>query len=190
MSLIGLGCFALPISLAILWKNERRMMFTTHLTDKARRACTVVADPSRPSRENDYKLVYVSGQASNRVNLQDRDFGVVAQDSYRLKRKVEMLQWVEVFHPANSAGQNNDRAYYTYSKQWTETPIDSSQFKNTGFDNPSIYSWPYRSNSAQGQKVKIGSYTLEPGQVSRLGAKRKTKVNWSAEDQAVLQNAS
>ena len=123
------------------------------------------------------------------MNLQDRDFGVVAQDSYRLKRKVEMLQWQEVFHAANSV-ENNDRAYYTYSKTWTEIPIDSSQFKNTGFDNPSIYSWPYRSNSAQGQKVKIGCYTLNPDQVSRLGAKRKTKVNWSAEDHSVLQNAS
>ena len=63
--------------------------------------------------------------AQNRVNLQDRDFGVVAQDSYRLKRKVEMLQWIEVFHPINTV-DNNDRAYYTYSKSWTENPIDSS----------------------------------------------------------------
>ena len=134
-------------------------------------------------------MIHISGTASNKVNLQDRDFGVVAQDSYRLKRKVEMLQWQEVFHPASSE-DNNDRAYYTYSKNWSEIPIDSSQFKNTGFDNPSIYSWPYRSNSAQGQKVKIGCYSLNPSQVSRLGAKRKTKVNWSADDQAVLQNAS
>ena len=35
-------------------------------------------------------------------NLCDRDFGVVAQDSYRLKRKVEMFQWQEVFHQAKN----------------------------------------------------------------------------------------
>lgn len=100
-----------------------------------------------------------------------------------------MLQWVEIFHAINTV-ENNDRAYYTYSKTWTETPMDSSYFRNTGFENPSVYSWPYRSNSAQAQRVNLGEYSLDSNQVSRLGVKRKTKVNWSAEDHTVLYNAS
>ena len=35
----------------------------------------------------------VSGNAFSKIDLFDRDFGVVAEDSYRLRRKVEMYQW-------------------------------------------------------------------------------------------------
>lgn len=77
---------------------------------------------------------------------------MVAQDCYRLKRKVEMFQWQETFHE----GRGQERAYYTYCKIWSETPEDSTQFRNSGFDNPSLFGWPYRSNSLQGKDVQLG----------------------------------
>ena len=52
-------------------------MVYAHLTDKARKVC-VESDPVRPKREHDFSLVHASGTAQNKVNLQDRDFGVVA----------------------------------------------------------------------------------------------------------------
>ena len=76
-----------------------------------------------------------------------------------------MFQWQETFHE----GRGNERAYYTYCKIWSELPVDSTQFRNAGFDNPSLFSWPYRSNSLQGKDVQLGEYSLQPGQVSKLG---------------------
>ncbi len=70
---------------------------------------------------NLFKLVHLSGKTKNKADLQDLDFGVVAKDSYRLKRKVEMYQWIETFNQ----GDKDNAAHYKYHKEWTETPIDS-----------------------------------------------------------------
>ena len=99
--------------------------------------------------------MHIAGRTYNKVDLSDHDFGVVAQDSYRLKRKVEMYQWIETYK------QEKDKAYYTYAKVWSETPIDSSKFANEGFDNPYVYTWPYQSSQIQGQRIKLGKYTLD-----------------------------
>ena len=106
-------------------------------------------DPNRPVQNNLFKLVHLSGVATNREDLVDLDFGVVAQDSYRLRRRVQMFQWVETFNE----GVQGKPASHTYYKQWTETPIDSTQFKNAGFNNPSVYSWPYLSHEKLGSQV-------------------------------------
>jgi len=70
-----------------------------------------------------------------------------------------------VFHEA----ERNAQAYFTYMKVWKETPIDSSAFKNTGFDNPNLLLWPYKSSSLQAEAVKLGKFKLNTSQVARLG---------------------
>ena len=85
----------------------------------------------------------MTGVTKNEENLCDRDFSVVAQDCYRLKRKVEMYQWTDTYHEA----KGSEPAYNTYKCVWSQTPIDSTQFRSAGFDNPSLFSWPYRSNT-------------------------------------------
>ena len=94
-----LGFFLVPFSQVLLWKNEKKAVTFAKLITEARQAC-VKADCDEPSEENDYKLVHVTGTAENSINLCDRDFSVVAQDCYRLKRKSEMYQWQETFHEA------------------------------------------------------------------------------------------
>ena len=117
-----LGLILIPFSQVILWKNEGRAVSFARLFNHARNACIKV-DPTQPvNQEHEYQLVHMSGKVHNEVNLCDRDFGVVAQDSYRLKRKVEMFQWQETFHEAKKSGE---RAYYTYYKIWSDNPIDS-----------------------------------------------------------------
>ena len=64
--------------------------------------------------------MHTSGNAVNPDEIKDRDFGIVAQNSYRLKRKVEMYQWREI------ARTEDERTVYSYEKVWSETAIDSS----------------------------------------------------------------
>ena len=84
-----LGLFLVPFSQVILWKNEQRAVRFAYLLTRAQKAC-VNGDPTRAKNENMDKLIHLTGATRNNVNLCDRDFSVVAQDSYRLKRKVEM----------------------------------------------------------------------------------------------------
>ena len=146
--LMVLGVVSTVAALVVLWSNEKRAVRYSSMVERAELSCVTV-DPSRPLQNNLFKLVHLAGTTHNKEDLQDLDFGVVAQDSYRLRRKVEMFQWCETFVPASSSR----KACYTYAKQWSEDPIDSTMFKNLGFDNPSIYSWPYTSHCLQGQKV-------------------------------------
>ena len=127
----------------LLYKNELKSVLFTQIMDRAQSECIAV-NPQNPQRGNEYKLVHISGTAQNKINLTDRDFGVVAQDAYRLKRRVEMYQWVETFNQGIGGGRVG---HYSYNKRWSDQPIDSRKFKNQGFDNPDIQDWPYRSNA-------------------------------------------
>lgn len=173
VALMMLGFFLIPLSQVIIWKNEQRAVKFAELIYRARKAC-IPADCNNPKDELMYKLIHITGTTSNNTNLCDRDFGVVAQDSYRLKRKVEMYQWQETYHDGNG----KQRPYYTYYKVWSEQPIDSTLFKNGGFDNPNLFAWPYRSNSLQGQTVKLGQFLLNPCQIEKLGKTTRTFVSW------------
>ena len=70
---------------------------------------------------NNLELVHLSGKTQNNIELKDIQFGVVAHDSYRLKRKVEMFLWHEIAH--------RDRwgiKHFTYQQRWSQQHIDSN----------------------------------------------------------------
>ena len=94
---IVLGSLILLTAMVMLWTNEKRAVKYSMIVEQAQQACTVV-DPNRPVQNNLFKLVHLSGVATNREDLVDLDFGVVAQDSYRLRRRVQMFRWVETFN--------------------------------------------------------------------------------------------
>lgn len=85
-----LGTFLAIFSVILLWKNERKAVAFIELVYKGRTACKK-ADLKQPDDANEFDLVHLSGTTHNEVDLCDRDFSVVAKDSYRLKRKVEVF---------------------------------------------------------------------------------------------------
>ena len=89
IAMMILGLFLLPLSQVMLWKNEKKAVTFARLIARAKKAC-ISANCADPDDAHDLELVHISGTAFNNVNLCDRDFGVIAQDSYRLRRKVEM----------------------------------------------------------------------------------------------------
>ena len=62
MVLFGIGAFWLPVSIAILWQNEKRKVIYAHLTNKARKQC-IEANSSKPKKDDEYSLVHISGTA-------------------------------------------------------------------------------------------------------------------------------
>lgn len=95
-----LGFILVPLSQALLYSNERRQARQTSFIDKARKAC-INLDCNTPANPmHNQSLVYVTGKTSSAQSLQDSDFGVIAKNSYRLTRRVEMYQWLETFHEA------------------------------------------------------------------------------------------
>lgn len=84
-----LGLLIVLVAQLMLWFNEKRAVKHTFLIDSIQQACTKL-DPQTTTHKNLFKLVYLTAETSNKDALFDSEFGVAAQDSYRLRRIVEM----------------------------------------------------------------------------------------------------
>ena len=89
-----------PLALVLLWKNEKKIVTFAKCMDQGReKVRSIQADDAQ--EENEFELVHLTGQTVNNVEIVDTAFGIVAHNSYRLKRKVEMFQWREVVHSSD-----------------------------------------------------------------------------------------
>ena len=88
--LFVLGCILLPYSVAFMFKNESRIVSVARLLDSAQAICKTIDNVTGVATGHENDLVCVSGNTHSKQDLFDKEFGVVAEDSYRLKRKVEM----------------------------------------------------------------------------------------------------
>lgn len=124
---------------------------------------------------NEYELIHVTGTTTNSSDISDPDFGIIAQNSYRLKRKVEMYQWREIVK------KDGDDTHYRYEETWSEDPIDSTKFHDfSGHQNPSN-AWPFRSRTFEASTIMLGKFRLRPDQILRLGRGSSTKVSLDEE---------
>jgi len=169
------GCIMIPFALVLLWKNEKKLVTYAKCMEKARADCTN-ANNKDLSEANNFKLVHTSGKSENKTELVDNEFGIVAENSYRLKRIVEMYQWRQ----EKITGKDGAPDRYTYSQQWCSSPIDSSNFNESGHENPGT-NWPFQSVTVEAQHVTLGDYKLNASQVSRLG-RHNTKKSEVSDD--------
>lgn len=104
----------------------------------------------------DTKLVHTSGKADTTETLRDAVFGV-EENSIGLKRVVEMYQWKEnseTNSTDNYGGSQTSTTTYSYSKVWSDTKIDSSDFHD-GANHANPSSWQYDSLALQASDVRV-----------------------------------
>ena len=119
-----LGCFLIPFSLVLLWKNERKLVMYAKCIGKGREKVRNV-DCNEPDEANDFELVHMSGVTVNREDIADPDFGLIVNNAYQLRRKVEMYQWKETIKTKED-DDGYSRKEYSYNRIWSEEKIDSS----------------------------------------------------------------
>ena len=73
----------------LLWNNEKKVVTFAELIVQGRKAVMTV-NPEEPDDANDFKLVHMTGEAVTKETMADKDFAIEVENSYRLKRKVEM----------------------------------------------------------------------------------------------------
>ena len=79
----------IPFSLVLLWNNEKKVVTFAELIVQGRKAVMTVS-AEEPDDANDLKLVHMTGEAVTKETMMDKDFAIEVENSYRLKRKVEM----------------------------------------------------------------------------------------------------
>ncbi len=136
----------------LFWNEGRAVQTEKALAEGAGAVVLVENAPVDPA--NDGKLIHVTGPVVTGQVLTDDAFGIEVE-GIRLVRTVEMFQWVESesSETKTSLGGGEDTVTtYTYSKEWKEGRVDSSEFKQPdNHQNPQAHSRarPSRSTTAR-----------------------------------------
>jgi hypothetical protein len=143
---------------ALFWNEARAVQTARSLAEGA---AIVVDIPAQPiSLANDGLLVHVTGELKAATKLTDPDFGVSA-DAVRLIRDVWMFQWTEESKSETrktAGGAEETVTTYTYRKEWSGRPIDSSRFKESGLhENPPM---TIRARDITSADATLGAFRL------------------------------
>lgn len=164
--LVGLVLFvaAFPI---LFWNEGRAVKTARSLEEGAGAVVSVASDQVVAGNEG--KLVHVSGPISTDGPVADEDLGVQA-DAVKLLRNVSMYQWIEEKKSETRkklGGGEETVTTYTYKKDWSASPVDSSSFQETaGHENPGDF--PLPSATFVADPVRLGAFTLSEEQLSQL----------------------
>jgi Transmembrane protein 43 len=114
----------------------------------------------------DGRLVHVTGEAKSAEPVIDPDLRV-SVPGLRLDRHVEMFQWKETSHSTTvkKNGSTRTSTYYTYSRDWSEPPIDSHAFHEPGHTNPAM---KYSSAHFVSSSAKLGAFTVGAAVIDKL----------------------
>ena len=107
-------------------------------------------------KNNNDKLVFMNGYLILNKDLEDSEFNVSVRTS-KLERIVEVYQYKET---------REDDETYSYETDWYSELIDSSVFKNDGFDNPT--SMKYK-NKTYYNDTYLGAFKLDDKEIDDLG---------------------
>ncbi|HLY55046.1 MAG TPA: TMEM43 family protein [Stellaceae bacterium] len=156
-------------SVFLLYWNEGRAVQAIGALERAQKEVVEIkADPADGAANT--RLVHVSGDMTAAQPARDAKFGVTGPGLARLRRTAEMYQWKQEEHEESHTsvgGTKTTEKTYTYTKVWSEEPIDSSSFKADNHRNPPM---PVRSETFDGGDVKLGAYRLEPSVLDQVDA--------------------
>lgn len=164
---VFIGLILIVVSFPVLFLNEGRAVKTQKTLEEG--ASSVVSVPANAvDANNEGKLVYVTGGASAEGVVSD-DLFKITSDALKLRRKVEYYQWKEEEKTETKkkiGGGEEQVTTYSYVKEWSDRPIDSSRFhKKDQYKNPepalSEEEWVKPS-------IKLEAFTLSPGLAGQI----------------------
>ncbi|XP_031566378.1 transmembrane protein 43-like [Actinia tenebrosa] len=161
---ILLVIFAFPV----LYWNEGRAVETAMALDEGLRAVVSLPSITEIQRQYQDKLVHLTGPLKTGMVLNDGEYGV-ALKAVKLKREVEMFQWVE--HQStkefDEGGKTRVETTYTYNQEWQSSIQNSNQF-----DDPSRHrnpaSMPVSAYVKVADLVYVGEFKLSKGLVDKI----------------------
>ena len=152
------GFVFIIIGVILLWWNEGNNVRNLKTTAEISKIAINVSSDKVDSN-NEGKLIATSGEVET-SEVSDSTFNITVK-SPLLVRVVETYQWEE-----ESDTDEDGYTTYTYKKVWSEGLIDSSNFNQSGHDNPTTST--YSSESFPSNNVKVGAFSLTSEQISTL----------------------
>lgn len=148
---IPCGIIIIIFGCMMLWNNEKKNVINKKDVKELRNV-VVAVDSDAVDTTNEGKLIATSGKLDyGQVNLVDEDFGISLSTPV-LVRKVEIYEWVE------TSKTTDDKTVYDYNSEWKERIIDSSEFDDKKYVNPTYM--PYEGKKYTVENLKVGAFTL------------------------------
>ncbi|XP_032640200.1 transmembrane protein 43 [Chelonoidis abingdonii] len=164
--LIGLVAFSL--SFYLLFTNEGRALKTATSLDEGLSLVVPLDNIHSVSQQNEGKLVHLSGALRTSKPLFDPSYGLSIQ-AVKLKRQVEMYQWVE-YEDSKEYEENGEikkETRYSYNTEWKSEVVNSRNFdREIGHKNPSAMA--VESFTAIAPDVQVGSFFLSKGLTEKI----------------------
>lgn len=165
-TLVGVGLFFL--SIYILFTNEGRALQTRLSLDEGLSQVVSVDSYFGLDPQNDNRLVHLSAKLHTPQPLHDPNYRVVIQ-AVKLKREVEMYQWVEYSESRDyqENGETKTETTYTYNTEWKSELVNSRHFDNEiGHQNPSAMA--VESVTVVAPEVRAGPFILSKGLIDNI----------------------
>ncbi|MCH2229938.1 MAG: TMEM43 family protein [Crocinitomicaceae bacterium] len=157
-------------SIILLWYNEGRAVKTHQGLQEGGSSVLSVASKSI-NPENNGKLIHVTGSVVTSDSLVDEKFGVKV-NALKLKRTVEMFQWVEEQEETRRkkiGGGEETVTTYKYVQQWHPSVVKSNTFKEPyGHQNPAQL--PYAAYSKSATNVNLDKFIIPKGILSQINS--------------------
>jgi hypothetical protein len=165
---IFIGFILVIGAIVFLFWNEGRAV-KTEQSLKEGLSVVISASSSKRDPNNDGKLIHFSGLAQVQSILADGEFGV-SGNALKMKRLIEVYQWKEEAKSKTIeklGGGTETTTTYTYSKDWSDRLIDSSNFKESEqHQNPTAKLFKDKEWISQG--VTVGAYSITENMLSTL----------------------
>lgn len=167
---IGTGFILLIAATVLLWWNEGRAVKTAKMLEEAEGVAVHMPDVNVYDAEYEGKLIHANGMVITLDSLIDTDFKVGVTGMF-MTRDVEYYQWVESESSKTEdklGGSQEVTTTYTYAKQWTSKPVNSSEFKDPEYKNANNAGVRCQVENKQlsAQNATIGAYKLPEQMIS------------------------
>jgi len=117
-----LGCLLIWFALPLVWMNERKNIKVWNVIVKGRAECCNDIDIDAPDANNEKKLVHARGIVTTSIPITDSVFALGHENACRLRRVVEVYQWVEESYEKESDGESETK--YRHKKEWLQHKVD------------------------------------------------------------------
>ena len=185
-SRLGNSCMAIPMGIilflvatALLWWNEGRAVHRAQDIKQVAKTAQSIGDISNANTSLDGQLIHTTGTASTEDILSDDLFGIKT-NALAIVRSAEYYQWKEnEKHETKDklGGKQEEIITYTYERDWTADPINSSRFKDPDYQNVNNVIWEIEDMRVIASNVSFGTYTLPELFISDIVSKQSDNVS-------------
>ncbi|XP_062842901.1 transmembrane protein 43 [Trichomycterus rosablanca] len=165
---VGVALFFL--SFYLLFTNEGRAIRTANSLDEGLSQVVPLHPDAYINPQNNGLLVHLSAKLRTAQPLYDPNYKV-AVHAVKLKRNVEMYQWVEYQETRDykEDGETKSETTYTYNTEWKSEVVNSRNFdQEIGHINP--IAMAVESVTVVAPEVWVGSFFLSTGLIDQINS--------------------